>query len=45
MVIEDIINSIQNNRIRIADHADEEAETDDLTFDEIFFSVSHGEII
>ena len=45
MVIEDIINSIQNNRIRITDHADEEAETDDLTFDEIFFSVSQGEII
>ena len=45
MVIEDIINSIQNNRIRITDHADEEAETDGLTFDEIFFSVSQGEII
>ena len=45
MVIEDIKNSIQNNRIRITDHADEEAETDDLTFDEIFFSVSQGEII
>ncbi|PIP06512.1 MAG: hypothetical protein COX51_08665 [Syntrophobacteraceae bacterium CG23_combo_of_CG06-09_8_20_14_all_50_8] len=45
MVIKDIINSIQNNRIRITDHADEEAETDDLTFDEIFFSVSQGEII
>ena len=45
MVIKDIINSIQNNRIRITDHADEEAETDDLIFDEIFFSVSQGEII
>jgi hypothetical protein len=45
MNIEDIINAIQNHRIRITEHADEEAETDDLTFDEIFFSVSHGEII
>ncbi|MDO8723118.1 MAG: DUF4258 domain-containing protein [Syntrophales bacterium] len=45
MVIEDIIDSIQNNRIRITDHADEEAETDDLTFDEIFFSILQGEII
>jgi len=45
MNIDDIINAIQNNRIRITEHADEEAETDDLTFDEIFFSISHGEII
>ncbi len=45
MTIEDIKNAIQNDRIRITDHADEEAETDDLTFDEIFFSVLHGEII
>jgi hypothetical protein len=45
MIIEDIKSAIQNSRIRITDHADEEAEGDDLTFDEIFFSVSHGEII
>ena len=45
MGIEDIIDSIQNNRIRITDHADEEAETDDLIFDEIFFSILLGEII
>ena len=37
MNIDDIINAIQDNRIRITEHADEEAETDDLTFDEIFF--------
>jgi len=30
---------------RISDHADEEAEADELTFDEIYFSISHGEII
>ena len=45
MEIAKIIAGIQANRIRITDHADEEAEADRLTFDEIFFSVSHGEII
>jgi hypothetical protein len=43
--IKDIIESILNNRVRISDHADEEAEADKLTFDEIYFSVIHGEII
>jgi hypothetical protein len=45
MNIEDIKKSINNHRIRITDHADEEAVADGLTFDEIFFSVSNGEII
>jgi hypothetical protein len=45
MNIESIRNSIRTGRIRISDHADEEAEADDLTFDEIYFSVLHGEII
>lgn len=40
-----ILQAIQANRVRITDHADEEAEADRLTFDEIFFSVLHGEII
>lgn len=43
--IEDIINATRQNRIRITDHADEEAQADRLTFDEIFFSVLQGEII
>jgi hypothetical protein len=33
------------NRLRITDHADEEADADNLTFDEIYFSVINGEII
>jgi hypothetical protein len=38
--------AIWNNRVRITDHADEEAFDDALTFEEIyFFSVMHGEII
>ncbi len=45
MDIQDIIEAIRHNRIRITDHADEEARADRLTFDEIFFSVLQGEII
>lgn len=45
MEITDIIEAIQANRVRITDHADEEADADRLTFDEIYFSVFHGEII
>jgi hypothetical protein len=45
MDIENIVDAIRTNRIRISDHADEEAEADGLTFDEIYFSVLHGEII
>ena len=45
MRIEDIVDAIRHNRIRITDHADEEAQADRLSFDEIFFSVLQGEII
>ena len=45
MSIENIINAIHQKLIRITDHADEEAQADLLTFDEIFFSVLQGEII
>lgn len=45
MHIDDIIEAIRANRIRITDHADEEAHADNLTFEEIFFSVIKGEII
>jgi len=45
MDIGNIIEAIQDSRVRISDHADEEAEVDQLTFDEIYFSVFHGEII
>jgi len=45
MSIEDIIDAIRNNRVRITDHADVEAEADGLSFDEIFLSVFQGEII
>ena len=45
MRISDLIDAIENGRIRITDHADEEAHSDKLTFDEIFASVQKGEII
>ena len=45
MDVADITRAIRVNRVRITDHADEEAEADQLTFDEIYFSVLHGEII
>lgn len=45
MDITDIIEAIRAKRVRITDHADEEAEADQLSFDEIYFSVFNGEII
>ena len=45
MNINNIIEAIRAIRVRITDHADEEAQDDQLTFDEIYFSVLHGEII
>ena len=45
MQIANIIDAIQAKRIRITDHADEEAESDQLAFDEVYSSVIHGEII
>ena len=45
MDINNIIGAIRNNRIWITDHADEEAENNQLTFDEIYFSVLNGEVI
>lgn len=45
MNIQDIVEAIRHHRIRITDHADEEAQADRLTVDEIFFSVLKGEVI
>ena len=43
--LEDIIDAIRRDRIRITDHADEEAQADRLSFDEILMTVFQGEII
>jgi len=45
MNIEDIISAIRSNRIRITDYADEEAQNDQLSYDQVFVSVLQGEII
>jgi hypothetical protein len=45
MDIENIIDAIRDSRVRITDHADEEAVSDGLTYEEIYYSVTHGEII
>ena len=45
MNIEYIIEAIREGRVRITDHADEEAIDDNLMFDEIYYSVMQGEII
>ncbi len=41
MDINNIIDAIRYNRIRITDHADEEAENNRLTFDEIYGTVKN----
>ncbi len=43
--IEDLIRAIGEGKVIITDHADEEAENDALSFDEVYFSVVHGEVI
>jgi hypothetical protein len=45
MQFEDIANALRARRVRITDHADEEAQADSLSFDEIYTSVIQGEII
>jgi len=45
MDIENIIDAIQKSRVRITDHADEEAFDDSLTYDERYSCVIQGEVI
>jgi len=39
MDIRRIVKAIKEDKIRITDHADEEAQNDELNFEEIFYSV------
>ena len=45
MRIEDIVNAIRSGRIRVTDHADEKAAAQNLSLDEIYFTVLNGKII
>ena len=43
--IEDLIRALGEGKVIISNHADEEAQNDELSFDEVYFSANHGEII
>lgn len=45
MEVADILNAVRSGQIRITDHADEEAQSDRLSYDEIFSSVLTSTII
>ena len=45
MKLSDIIDAVVHNRTRITDHADEEAQADRLSIQDIIASVVEGEII
>lgn len=45
MEITDIQSAVRMGYLRITDHADEEARNDNLSYDEILFSVLMGKII
>ena len=45
MNVADIVKAIEASRVRITEHADEEAADDCLSYEEIYFSVIHGEVI
>jgi len=45
MEITTIIGAIQAGRVRITDHADEEAQADGVSIGQVFNSVTSGEII
>jgi Domain of unknown function (DUF4258) len=45
MKIDDLIDAIQTDRLRITDHAVEAADDDALSLDDVFSSVFRGEII
>ena len=45
MDISDIVEAIRDGRVRITDHADEQAEADDLALDAVYVAVLDGEII
>jgi hypothetical protein len=45
MNVDDLIDAIRKSKVRITEHADEEAHEDNLTYDEVYFSIMHGEVI
>jgi len=45
MKIEDLAASLESERVRVTDHAEEEAVADGLRFDDIRWATVHGEVI
>lgn len=45
MDLEVLIEAVREHRVRITDHADEEAHADALTLEEIFLSIVQGEVL
>jgi hypothetical protein len=45
MGITEVVDAVRAGRVRVTDHADEEAAADHLTLDDIYSSVLHGEVI
>ena len=45
MNIEQLVRALSTGRVRVSDHADEEAHNDGLSYEEIVDSVRRGEII
>jgi hypothetical protein len=43
--INDLKAAVKNGRVRVTDHADEEAQTGRLTLDQVFFSLANGEVV
>lgn len=37
--------AVRNGRVRITDHADEEAQSERLTLEQVFFSLLQGEVV
>jgi Domain of unknown function (DUF4258) len=45
MGITEVVEAVRAGRVRVTDHADEEAAADHLTLDDIYSSVFDGEVI
>ena len=45
LTIDDLKAAVRNGRVRVTDHADEEARSGRLTLEDVFSSLLHGEIV
>ena len=45
MNIDDLKAAVRNGRVRVTDHADEEAQSEGLTLEQVFLSLLKGEVV